>query len=231
MGFLKDLGKFAGEVTGKVIGGSVRVVGELTGSDYIKEIGDGVENATIRTGETLGNAASGIWDVGAGIITQDEKQLEAGFSDVGQAVGSTIMGVGQGIGYVYENGKDVVSGLKDGDGELLKQGAKNLVKVAAVGVLAIGIVDVVDGVDGIAEAADLDSAHDTPIDANHALGSHTDALTDTPSDRTVENPNTHHVDPYLRHNADGSTTWVDGDGDSSVNSYGGWTQTNPDYKG
>jgi hypothetical protein len=51
MGFLKGLGNFAGEVVGGVLGGTVRIVGDITGSNFIKEIGDGVENATKFAGK------------------------------------------------------------------------------------------------------------------------------------------------------------------------------------
>ena len=42
MGFLKDIGKLAGDIAGTVVGGSVKVVGELTGFKLIEEIGEGV---------------------------------------------------------------------------------------------------------------------------------------------------------------------------------------------
>lgn len=46
----------------------------------------------------------------------------------------------------------------------------------------------------------------------------------------VENPNEHYVTPHERILSDGSTIWVDGDGDTAVDTNGGWFQTNPDYK-
>ena len=45
-----------------------------------------------------------------------------------------------------------------------------------------------------------------------------------------ENPNTHHVTPHERVLPDGRTIWVDGDGDTSVHTQGGWEQHNPDYR-
>ena len=86
MSFFKGLGHFAGEVTGKVIGGSVRVVGELTGSNFVKEIGDNVEKATIIAGRTAGNLASGVYDTTAGLITSDEEQSSNGMKDISGAV-------------------------------------------------------------------------------------------------------------------------------------------------
>jgi DNase/tRNase domain of colicin-like bacteriocin len=150
MDFLKKTGKFAGTLTGKVLGGSVRIVGELANSKYIKEIGDSVERATTQTGELLGQTASGLYDVGAGLITKDESKRDEGLGDIGGAVKTTAIGIGHGVVHVVASGKDVYQGLKDGDNERLKQGAKNLGKVAAVGVIAIGVIDLVDGVDAAA---------------------------------------------------------------------------------
>ncbi|MDR7316053.1 hypothetical protein [Brevibacillus nitrificans] len=44
------------------------------------------------------------------------------------------------------------------------------------------------------------------------------------------NSNVHHVEPHWRTLSDGARIWVDGDGDTSVNTYGGWTQHNPDFR-
>lgn len=156
MSFLKKLGKTAGEVTGLVIGGTVRVVGEVTGSGLVKEIGDSVEKVTAATGETLGNAASGVWDMGAGLITNKREQVEEGLHDFTDAAGTTVKGIGRSVGYVYENGKDVVHGMMEKDPALLREGARNLVKAAAVGALAVGVVDILDGPDGVGVQADGD---------------------------------------------------------------------------
>jgi len=39
-----------------------------------------------------------------------------------------------------------------------------------------------------------------------------------------------HVEPHWRILPDGTQIWVDGDGDTSVHTDGGWTQTNPDFR-
>ncbi|QHW35245.1 hypothetical protein GZH47_23620 [Paenibacillus rhizovicinus] len=148
MDFLKGIGKLAGEVTGKVIGGTVRVAGELVHSDYVKEIGNDVERVTARTGAIAGQAASGVWDVGAGLITSDKQKATNGLDDLGDAVTTTVRSAGQGIEYVVESGKDVVTGIKDKDSERIKDGVKKLGKAAAVTVLAVGVIDLVDGPDG-----------------------------------------------------------------------------------
>ncbi|MEO3946433.1 hypothetical protein [Gorillibacterium sp. CAU 1737] len=145
MDFLKKAGSYAGRMTGLVIGGSVRVIGEVTGSSTIKEIGNSVESVTAKTGETLGTAASGLWNTGAGLISADEAKRDAGLSDLGHATNRVIRGTIQGADYVYRNGKDAVIGAKEFDRERVKGAAKNLVKAAAIGALAVGVVDLIDG--------------------------------------------------------------------------------------
>lgn len=44
MSFLRELGRFSGKAAGFVIGGAVNMVGEATGSKFIKEVGDGLQN-------------------------------------------------------------------------------------------------------------------------------------------------------------------------------------------
>ncbi|MDF2662547.1 MAG: hypothetical protein K0Q94_5338 [Paenibacillus sp.] len=148
MDFLKGFGKLAGDVTGLVLGGTVRVAGELVNSNYIKEIGNDIERVTAKTGELAGQAASGVWDVGAGLLTADKQQAKTGLDELGDAAATTVKGVGHGIEYVVESGKKMMTGIKENDSELLKEGAMKLGKAAAITTIGIGLVDLVDGPDG-----------------------------------------------------------------------------------
>lgn len=148
MDFLKGIGKLAGDVTGRVLGGTVRVAGELVNSNYIKEIGNDVERVTAKTGEIAGQAASGVWDVGAGLLTADKQQAQTGLDELDDAVTTTVKGVGHGIEYVVESGKDMMTGIKEKDNDLLKDGVMKLGKAAAITTIGIGLVDLVDGPDG-----------------------------------------------------------------------------------
>ncbi|MBO0588414.1 hypothetical protein [Sporosarcina sp. E16_8] len=222
MGFLKGLGSFVGEVAGGIVGGTVNVIGELTGSEFIEEIGDGIKKASSFAGEKLGEAASGTWDVAAGIITQDEQQLNAGLGDMGKAVGDTAKAAVHTIFNVAENGVNVVGGIVDGDTSRLKDGAKGLVKFSVVTGLAFGMIDLIDGADGESQT----------IGSDHSASVTTDAgLSTTASEVTlVDNPNSHHVEPHWRSLPNGTQIWVDGDGDTSVHTDGGWTQSNPGFR-
>ena len=69
----------------------------------------------------------------------------------------------------------------------------------------------------------IDIIRDSFVDANH---NGIDDSLEYDSD-LFEHAGMHHVSPHWRHNADGSLTWVDGDGNSAVMSTEGWWQRNP----
>ncbi len=217
MSFLKGLGSLIGEVTGEIVGGTVNLIGEVTGSEFIEEVGDGIKKASAFAGDKLGEAASGTWDVAAGIITQDEYQRKEGFSDLGQATGDTLKAVGNTVVHVAKNGVEVVDSLAAGDTERLQGGVKELVKVGAVGALSFGIIDLIDGSEGEASPTSNQTAS-LPL---------ADGVSDT---ALAENPNNHHVEPHWRTLPSGEQIWVDGDGDTSINTNEGWIQSNPDYR-
>lgn len=202
LGFLKELGTFVGAVAGEVIGGAVEFVGEVTDSDFIKDVGKGVCQVTSKTGEFIGSVASGTYDTIGGIITGDSNQLDQGMGEVFDSVGNTISGIGNGIANVAEKGFDTVGAIIDGDTDKALVIGKDIAKVAVIGVLSFGIIDIVDGFDS-ADGVDV---------------------------TTVENPDMHHVTPHFRTLADGSEIFVDGDGDTSVDTNVGWMQHNPAIK-
>lgn len=236
MGFLKDLGEGAGWLIGNVTGGIIKGVGELTNSDFIKDVGDGVKSSTEFAGKQLGNIVEGVWNVGSGLITDDEYKIDQGFDDLGEGVGNTAKSLVQGISATVNNIGDVAGGLIDGNSERALVGAKNLGKTALIATLGISVLDMIDVVDVI----DLDAHHDGLAIGDGDSGDHGHyAQMDNHDQQSmnnleVDNPNQHHVDPYWRTLPDGREIWVDGDGDTSVNlsadEGGGWTQSNPDYQ-
>lgn len=224
MSFLKGLGSFVGEVAGTVVGGTIKTIGQATNVKFVEEVGDGVKKASVFAGDKIGEVASGTWDTAAGIVTQNDEKLDAGLNDMGKAIGDTAKAAGHTVCHVVENGKDVVYGMKDGDDERFRGGAKGLVKVGVVGAFSFGALDLVDGADSMngdtttvaAESVNTSNEGNSPsIDQKVNL---------------VENPNDHHVESHWRTLPDGTRIWVDGDGDTSINTNEGWTQSNPDYR-
>ena len=147
MGFLKELGKGAGALVGGVTGGIIKGVGEVTGSTFIQEVGDGVKNSTEFVGKQLGNVAEGVWNVGSGLVTKDDQKIDQGFDDLGEGVTSTAKAVGQGISSTVHNVGNVAGGLIEGDETRWKQGLREVGKTVAVGALSVSVLDVVDVVD------------------------------------------------------------------------------------
>jgi hypothetical protein len=238
MAFLRDLGQFAGKAAGFVVGGAVNLVGEATGSQFIKEVGDGVKKASEFAGDTLGQAADGAWNTASGMITKDDSKIEKGMNDIGSSVSRTAKGVYTTAKSTYHNGKDVYEGFKYNDDAKIKSGISNIAKTVAVGVLAVGVVDLVDGVD--VGDPDLDTSNLADGESTNVASTDSTnfSSTDTTSDvESHENPGTNHVKPHYveGHWRDGQWIegyWRDGDGNTAVNlteeQGGGYLRTNPD---
>lgn len=211
MGFLKDLGSIAGHVAGGVVGGTIELVGEVTNSKFIKDVGVGVYHSTARTGEIVGSLASGSYDAIGGLITRDTRQSSQGLDEIVQTVEDTALHIGKGVASLAGKGIDTVGAVIDGDTDKVLEMGKDFAKIAAVGIFSVGIIDFADGIDSI----------DTDLDAD------IDGLDEHAS---IDNPNTHHVTPHTRILSDGTEIWVDGDGNTSVDTFEGWDQHNPDYQ-
>lgn len=241
MGFFRDVGKGLGGLAGSVIGGPVKFVGEMTGVKTLEDIGDGVKKASTFAGDTLGQVADGTVNTVSGIWHDDERQRDSGLNDIGDAVLRTGKGVyhtGKGI---VHNGGHMIGGAIDGDMDAVKKGASGLATTAAVGSLAVGIVDVIDGADsvsaeGIDESATLQDSNSPTVNTTTSSISVDESVSLNETNST--NPDTHEVKPhyvegYTR--ADGTVVdgyWRDGDGDSSTmlkeEEGGGYSRSNPD---
>lgn len=208
MGFIKDFGKGVGFAAGMVIGAPISFVGEVVNSDFIKEIGIGAGRATMRTGEMLGNVTEGAVETVYGTVTSDKTMQSGDIEKVVDSGTAYVKGIGNGIARTTENVIETASAIIDGDTDKAVKVGKELIKTAAIATLAVTVTDVIDGLD-IFDDAD-------------------DSLAD--NDDFIENPNIHHVTPHERTLADGRTIWVDGDGNTAVDTFDGWFQTNPDYK-
>lgn len=242
MGFFKELGQGAGWLVGEVTGGIIKGVGEATGSTFIQEVGDGVKSSTKFVGEQLGNVAEGAWNVGSGLVTNNERKIDQGFDDLGEGVTSTAKAVGQGISSTVQNVGNVAGGLIDGDETRWKHGLREVGKTVAVGALGVSILDVADVIDingneGGIEGNDPTGNESIAIEQHPEVGQvETADISSTPEQEYIaeENPNEHFVEPHWRTLESGEEIWVDGDGDTSIDRTveqgGGWNQGNPDYR-
>lgn len=217
----KDVGGFLGSLVGGVIGGPIKFIGEVTDMKLIEEIGDGVINSTRFTGETVGQVLGGSVNAIRGVVTDDPTLIDDGLEDLGDAGSRTLTGVVCAAKNIVANGGNVITGIVDNDIDQVKEGASGLVKTAAVGALAVGIIDIVGDV-GLDADTDTDVA---TIETNSSEVATNDA--------ELHHVTPHYVEDYDR--ADGTHVegyWRDGDGntntDLSEEQGGGYMQSNPD---
>jgi hypothetical protein len=210
MGFLKELGSAVGSIAGVVIGTPIILAGEVVNSDFIKEVGEGACKATANTGKVLGSLAEGTVECVSGLVSSDSAKASRGFEQVVDTGVKTVAGVGLGVLNLADKGINTIGAIAEGDKDKAVKIGKELVKTACVATLAVGVFDAVDGA----------------IDDEFDLFDHDDS----DSYQLVENPDTHHVEPHERELSDGSVIWVDGDGDTTVDTHDGWEQHNPDYR-
>lgn len=79
MGFLKGLCGLAGEVVGGVVGGGLEVAGKAVGSNFIKEVGQGVYHATVNSAEMLGSLGDSAVTVDTNKLLPLQKQILTNF--------------------------------------------------------------------------------------------------------------------------------------------------------
>ena len=167
MGFFKDLGSVVGGLAGMVLALPVELVGEVTDSKFIKDVADGVFQATANTGEILGTIAEGTVKCASGIIQQDSKQAEEGLGEVVETTAKTAVGIGFGVAKTISNGVETVVAISEGDTDKAINTGKEILKVVAVGALGVGICDIVGGLDadndGIPDFLERDNVSDVHI--------------------------------------------------------------------
>lgn len=208
MGFIKDLGKIAGSVAGMAIGAPISLVGEVVKSDFIQEIGEGVYRVSGRTGELLGNVTEGAVETVYGTLTSDKTMQSGGIDKVVDSGVTYAKGIVNGTVRTVGNVLETADAILDGDTDKAIKVGKELVKTAAIATFAVTVTDVIDGLDI------FDDADDSFAD----------------NDDFIENPNIHHVRPHERTLPSGRKIWVDGDGNTDIDTFDGWFQTNPNYK-
>jgi len=228
MGFLKNLGKTLGVGAGLVTTLPIQIVGEILDSDFIREVGDTAFKITSQTGETIGNLAEGTVECASGILQSDNNKIQNGLTQVVDTTANTVVGFGRGIIKTAEKGLDTIDAIAHGDTEKAIKVGKELAKVALVSMVAISVTDMIDNIDDSFD--DRDSIEDEAIRITDNTTSENLIANNDEDTVYIENLDTHHVSPHWRTLSDGRTIWIDGDGTTSVNTYDGWIQSNPDYK-
>lgn len=129
-----------------------RVVSDLSGSDYIGELGETVSAVTKRTGEAIGSTLDGVADIVVGVAKQDEKRSSRGMG----RVTDNLVNLGTGIASGSANlAKTVACGGKaafEGDTATVVDSLKKIGKVITVASVAVTVGKVVGGIDDFASA-------------------------------------------------------------------------------
>ncbi len=220
MGFFKLAGTGIGLALGAVVGVPVSIVGTIVGSKFVEEIGVGVMQASAKSGELVGGFADGAIKTTAGIVVDNKAWQRDGCSEMSETVKETAVGVGRCVTSTVKSGIMVVNGAVEGDFNKIHTGGAAIVKTVLISTLAIGVLDIIDA-----------PAHAIGLDIADLADDHHTSIADAPdAPPVIESTGVHHVTPHFRQLADGGTTWVDGDGNPSVDTATGWLQRNPTHK-
>ncbi len=152
MNIVKKTGILAGTVVGGAVGGTMQVIGKMSGVKLIDNIGESIVNSTIYTGTIAGEIVSGGVELTRGHIenavsrkkgeplTEPNPHIAQGTSDLKSGGKKVVGNFVNNAKLVIENGGDVVDGLAHRDMDRVKDGAKRLVKIAAVGMMTVGAI-------------------------------------------------------------------------------------------
>jgi hypothetical protein len=191
--FFKEIGQALGGGIGAVTKAATTLVGDVTGIDHIKKIGNAAARVTEQSGAILGNVADGVVEIGAGIINKDKRQGFGGAEKVIDTAAETVNGMAKGVVHTAKTAETVVSGLYEKNEKKVVGGLKTLGTIAAVSVLSVGVFEALDVIDVV----DFDDIDDNGAD---------------------EFVRPHWVEPYTR--SDGthvSGYFRDGDGNTGIN--------------
>jgi hypothetical protein len=253
MGFLKDLSNVAGKVVGGVVGGGLEAAGTAAGSNFVKEVGQGVYKTTVKSAEMAGSLADSVVTTVYGVATNDADKVKNGLSEAGGVVKTTATGVGRTLAHTAKNASQIVKGVLNDDLEMAGQGARELAKTVAISSLSIGFCEMVfdvfdepfvaaemvsETIISAGEIVDVPVASevlDETIIATDEIADQTDVLSldDAPEEET----DVHWVEPHLvkgYYTSEGTYIqdyWRDGDGNISVSlssdQGGGYLRHNP----
>ncbi len=159
MNIVKKTGILAGTVVGGAVGGTMQVIGKMSGVKILDSIGESIVNSTIYTGTIAGEIVSGGVELTRGHIenavskkkgevqTEPNPHIAQGAADLKSGGTKVVGNFVNNAKLVIENGGDVAGGLVHGDMDRVKDGAKRLVKIAAVGMMTVGAIKLAEEAD------------------------------------------------------------------------------------
>ena len=188
MGIVRGFSKVVNKVAGGAAKGGVKIISKAVSTknekvgEYIGDVGNSVIEASQGAIDSVSQLADGTIQGTYGLLRRNEYHKQQGWTDIKDATGRTVKGIGTGITYTVKSAGITVSGLKNKDRDQLLHGLKNLGKVAAVTTFAVGVIDILDGADFV-QAEEIETRNDHLNGLEHAE-------TGVPfMEKTVELPN------------------------------------------
>lgn len=132
----------AGATVGGVIGGTISLIGKMTGKKFLDEIGESIIDSTILTGEIAGKAASGTTKIISGTVHKKPQKIHSGKNEL-KGVGKAVAGnVEQNVRRVVAQGGEIAGGVRTRDKRRVEKGVKKLVKMVVVGAVTVGAIKI-----------------------------------------------------------------------------------------
>lgn len=129
-------------VIGGVIGVSIVAVGKAIGNKTVGQIGDGVADSALMTGEIIGDVFEGVADTSLGIAKKNSRKKEQGVDQLKTAGISAINNIKHNIVTVGGATKDVAVNVAHKDKEGAKKAGRKLLKIVSVGLITVGAIKV-----------------------------------------------------------------------------------------
>ena len=111
MAFFRSAGKIIGTVTGEVIGGSVKFVGQKVKSKWIEEVGEGVKKSSYVAFDNACQFIDGATQGTYGLIRNDEIYKQKGLDDLFDSSSRTLKGIGSTLKYTGKNAGTTFKGI------------------------------------------------------------------------------------------------------------------------
>lgn len=142
MDVLKKSGIVGGAVVGGMIGGTLSIIGKLSKNKFLDELGGNIVDSTITTGQIAGQVASGATDIVVGSIKHSPRHLRTGKRDMKEAGGKVVHNYVSNAKLIIDNGGEIIQGVRQRDTNKIRNSARTLGKIIAIGTLTIGAIKV-----------------------------------------------------------------------------------------
>ncbi len=140
MNRIKKAGIYIGAITGGILGGSIELVGKMTKVEFLDELGEGIVDSALLTGEIVGEAAGGTVNIIAGGISKDRDRVKEGSSDLAHAGKQVFHNAVTNFKLMAENSGEVVQGVLSKDKARTISAARTLAKMATIGAVTVGAI-------------------------------------------------------------------------------------------